>query len=340
MKENLFNYVPLKIYRYLRWRKGVEKEYRYNRDHFSKEYAGICLSAVNAERSKRPNVEVLAAYAKKDAYVLRYLENLCGDVIDEYKGKEHLTVNCPPPKDVRHRIWVFWWTGEETAPDIVKACIRSIQRNANGHEVVLLDQNNYRNYVTLPDTILKKHEEGKISHAHFSDVLRLTLLSTYGGAWIDATVFISQNIPEDVFSDAFYTLKTESPNVVYYSKSRWCGYFLAGNKDFLLFSFARDLLIAHWERADYLIDYLLMDYVFGIACKYCPEVEKTVNDLPDNNTKRGYLMNTINEPYSKESFESLTNNDTFAFKLSWRYGKPKAQTEKGELSNYGYILSL
>lgn len=96
MKENLFNYVPLKIYRYLRWRKGVEKEYRYNRDHFSKEYAGICLSAVNAERSKRPNVEVLAAYAKKDAYVLRYLENLCGDVIDEYKGKEHLTVNCPP----------------------------------------------------------------------------------------------------------------------------------------------------------------------------------------------------------------------------------------------------
>lgn len=336
MKENIINYIPLKLYRYLRWRRSVNQAFRYNRENFSEEYAKICLSAAKAERQRRPTEQILAAYAEKDAYIIRYLEKLCGDVIEAYADGKHPKINQNSPK----RIWVFWWTGEETAPDIVRACIKSIRRNANGHEVVVLDQSNYGDYVTFPAYVHEKHSSGQITHAAFADLLRVSLLSAYGGNWIDATVFLSQPIPETVFSSDFYTLKTYNPSALYFSKSRWCGYYLAGNKDFLLFSFAKDFLLAYWQRSDNIIEYLLLDYIFGIAYESFEEVRNVIDSLEDNNIRRGQLMNAINEPYSKELFDMLETQDTFASKLSWRYGNPQPRTVDGELSNYGYFLSL
>lgn len=336
MKENIFNYFPLKIYRYLRWRKGVEASYRHNLQCFSKEYAEICLSIDTAEWKKRPLNERMLLCKKKDDYIIRYLETVCSDVISKYQNQTQIQTICSSEK----KIWVFWWTGEETAPEIVKACIKSIRRNANGHEVIMLDQNNYRDYITLPETILKKHEQGIIGHAHFSDIIRLTLLAQYGGAWIDATVFISQPIPDFVFSNTFYTLKTIDPSATYYSKSRWCGYFLAGEQDFLLFSFVRDCLISFWLKSDQVIDYLLMDYLFGIAYARFEEVKSAIDDLPANNFKRGQLMKSINERYSEDLFRILATQETFASKLSWRYGNPVPLTKNGEMTNYGYLLGF
>lgn len=336
MQENPLNYIPLKMYRYLRWRQSEEKAYRFNKKYFSKEYADICFHAAKLEKKKKSAEEIHLAYHKKDQYILCYLKNICGDIIEKYR-KGDIQVS---PRGLCKKIWVFWWSGEESAPEIVKICIKSIRTNANGQEVVILDKDNYQNYVTLPDLIIQKHKRQEISHAHFSDLLRLTLLSTYGGLWIDATVFLSQPIPEYVFNSRFYTLKTVDKNALYYSKSQWVGYFLAGDADFLLYSFARDFLLAYWERSERIIDYLLMDYVFGIAYQNFDEVKCAMDQLPDNNFKRGILMNRINEPYSKELFEILATKETFASKLSWRYGNPKSVTLDGEITNFGYLLNL
>ena len=51
-------------------------------------------------------------------------------------------------------IWTMWWQGEESAPLPVKLCLASIRRNANGAEVVVLDRDTYRQYVTVPERIL------------------------------------------------------------------------------------------------------------------------------------------------------------------------------------------
>lgn len=335
IKENLVNRIPLNFYRYLRWKKAVAQEYRHNLTNFSREYADICLAAEKAKHRKRPAEEILAAYSKKDEFIIHYLEALCADVIEKYRRGAHFQ-----PQAQQKKIWVFWWSGEDSAPDIVKASIKSIRRNANGHEVVMLDRNNIQDYVTLPGTILEKHEKGVITHAHFADIVRLTLLSAWGGVWIDATVFLSQPIPEYVFSGKFYTLKSYTPDAVYFSKSRWCGYFLAGDSDFLMFHFAKDFLLTYWERAGEIIDYLLMDYVFGIAYRYFDEVKEGIDSVPNNNSLRGKLMCAMNQPYSAELFNSLATRDTFASKLSWRYGNPKPLTSDGKLSNYGYLINL
>lgn len=90
-------------------------------------------------------------------------------------------------------IWVFWWQGELAMPPVIKECYKSILRNCNGRTVVLLDQNNFKDYITLPDYILRKFYEGVISKTHFSDILRVGLLKEYGGMWIDAAIFVKTN---------------------------------------------------------------------------------------------------------------------------------------------------
>lgn len=339
MKENVINYLPLKAYRYLRWLKNEKKIYRYNEKYFTKRYADICFRAERLRYKNKLQSQILDAYAKKDAYILSYLDNLLSDIIDYYKkGKYNLEITSTEPDE--KKIWIFWWTGTDAMPEIVKACVKSIRKNANGHEIIMLDKNNYYRYVSLPEIIIDKHEKGVIGHAHFSDIIRFSLLAVYGGMWIDATVFLSQPIPLNIFSMKWYTLRSYDANAVYYSKSRWCGYFIEGDRNFLLFPFVRDCLIAYWKQKNEVIDYLMMDYIIGLACKYIDDVRESVDSLSDNNMERGRLMKEINAPYSKELFESLVNGETFASKLSWRYGKPSVRTSDGRLSNYGHLLLL
>ncbi|MGN1203332.1 MAG: capsular polysaccharide synthesis protein [Eubacterium sp.] len=338
MKENIISYIPLKLYRYLRWLNNERKIYQYNKVNFSEEYAKICFSADDAIRKKLSLSDILRANEKKDQYIMDYLMRLIGDVVDNYK--KVTSVSTGNGREDSRKIWVFWWTGEDSAPEIVKACIRSIRRNANGHDVVMLDRSNYQNYITLPKVIIDKHDKGIIGHAHFSDIIRLSLLSKYGGMWIDATVFISQPIPEAVFEEQFYTMKTYNPNSEFFSKSRWAGYFLSGDKNFPLFSFAGDCLIEHWKRTDKIIDYLLMDYVFELAYQNIDSVRKAIDRMPDNNFKRGNLMAAINAEYDESLFNELATQETFASKLSWRYGNPHPTTDEGKLTNYGYLIKL
>ena len=334
MKENIVNYIPLKIYRYLRWLRHKKSEYRTNKDNFSEEYARLCFAADKASYKGKASEIVLAAYQAKDHYILDYLNNLLYDVIEKYRNYEYIA----PVDESGRTIWALWWQGEENAPDIVKACIRSIRKNANGHKVILLSKENYLSYITLPETIVKKHAAGIISHAAYSDMIRLSLLSKYGGMWIDATVSVSQPIPEELFQMDFFTLKTYNPQYTWVSKSRWTGYYLAGKKGFPFFSFARDALFWHWQKTDYIIDYLLLDYVSELAYQNIPIVRKMIDDLPDNNIRRGKLMEVINNEYDPELFRMLETGETFASKLSWRYGNPVATTKDGRLTNYGYLI--
>ena len=55
-----------------------------------------------------------------------------------------------PETQVDEPIWLFWNTGLEQAPEIVKTCYQSIKKYA-GRQVVLLTENNVQNYINMPD---------------------------------------------------------------------------------------------------------------------------------------------------------------------------------------------
>lgn len=73
---------------------------------------------------------------------------------------------------------------------MVRACYSSLVRHFGnyGYDVKVIDEKNWREYIDLPDYIIRRRERKQIPPAHFADLLRLELLIKYGGTWIDSTV--------------------------------------------------------------------------------------------------------------------------------------------------------
>ena len=164
--------------------------------------------------------------------VINYLEKNYDSLIQKYMHQVSSS-----NKDIPNIIWVCWWQGLENAPEIVKVCFESIKKFAGERKVILITQNNYQDYVDIPDYIIEKVKKGIISITHFSDVLRVNLLSKHGGIWIDATCLLTANIFED-FIPEFYTVKLpHNDKEVCISDGKWCIFFMGSSKNNILFNF-------------------------------------------------------------------------------------------------------
>ena len=156
--------------------------------HFSIFYAFLRIVDEIGDRLYLKKISNIA-HKRKDKWILEYLKRQLHEVIVKYKNDAEIGVY-----EDSTPIWVCWWTGEETAPDLVKQCIHSIKKRAGKHPVIFIDQNSYLSYVSIPKYMLEKVEKGDMGMAHLSDYLRVSLLEKYGGLWLDSTIFCSDTI--------------------------------------------------------------------------------------------------------------------------------------------------
>ncbi len=138
----------------------------------------------------------------------------------------------PTPVE-RMRVWVMWWQGKEQMPPIVKACHESLLRHARGLEVVLITRDNVSDYVKLPEKIRRKLDEGRILLPALSDYVRASLLSNYGGIWVDSTMFFVRDIPNAAINNVFFTNHIIGYSAPEVTKGRWNGV-LGDHRDPLL----------------------------------------------------------------------------------------------------------
>ena len=255
----------------------------------------------------------------KDKIVLDYLYKHYNDFIENYTPQKIL---------VKKRfeispIWICWLQGEDKAPLLVQKCLASIRSHANGHPVVLISEKNIGDYVDIPDQILAGLDYGILSRTSFSDIIRSALLASYGGMWIDATFFITRDLPESYFKySLFSAAKQPEPRKrrnVCISKSRWTTSFI-GAKDagHLLFCFVRDFFFEFMKIHTEFIDYLLFDYIIYLAYKHFPNVKNDIAAIPNNNIDFGWLFHAMNKPFALEKAKDMFHGSTFAYKLSWK----------------------
>lgn len=64
-------------------------------------------------------------------------------------------------------VWLFWNRGLENAPDIMKACYKSVKRHVD-RNIVLLTDENLREYIHMPKCIerKKRKRDNAISNLH------------------------------------------------------------------------------------------------------------------------------------------------------------------------------
>jgi hypothetical protein len=101
-------------------------------------------------------------------------------------------------RDFNQTIWIFWKQGFDHAPYTVQKAVLSWRKHNPSWSIALLSDQNLAQYVH-PKLIREWEIYGQTGRA-FADVLRLNLLSTYGGVWADATLICMGPLDEWVWN--------------------------------------------------------------------------------------------------------------------------------------------
>lgn len=266
--------------------------------------------------------------------IIRQLEREYAYVLCKYKDyKSECVYDCNAP------VWVCWMQGYDKSPKIVKKCIDSIKKSTL-HPVYIVTEDNLDTYYVFPDYIMDKYKNGIISNAQFSDILRMTLLSEYGGLWIDATIYVPNKLPEEIFMHEFYTCKRKPMNSGYVSNYMWTSFLNGCQRNCIIQKINKELFFEYWKRKNYLIDYLLVDYFMMIVFRNSPYAKKLIDELPYNNPLVEELQNRMSLPYDENEYNKLVNDsNTSLFKLSWRMDFEK-MTKSGEATYFSNFIDL
>lgn len=233
-------------------------------------------------------------------------------------------------------IWSAWLQGLDNAPEMVNVCLESHQKHLPGYEFRVLDMENYRQWVELPEWVEEKYARGMIPAALFSDVLRVAVLKRYGGVWMDASVlctgFGNQQLQKqwtEVENSRFAVFR-------YYRKgdrypSGLSNWFIAATPDNIVLTSVYDMLTAYWRDYDCTIDYYMMHLFISCALKAFPEMERGMPKL--NSRYSFFLGDALSRTYSQEAWQELVDHVAI-HKLNYRKAD---EARKNPLSYYNFI---
>ena len=183
-------------------------------------------------------------------------------------------------------IWTMWQQGEAQMPETVKASLKTIKDFAkrNGCECYLLTNENLADFINIPADITEKYKNKELSAAHYSDIVRFSLLYQYGGIWMDATLFVSPYATLEMFEGDFFSLNHPPLDTNKMERTicdyKWSGYCLAGQKGKSYFKHIREIYIYYVRKYPLFLHYLMMDYFILSEYDSNPEFKTLVDRLP------------------------------------------------------------
>ena len=226
--------------------------------------------------------------------------------------------------DNKKIIWQYWGQGldKESLPEIVRICFASVDKYKGDFEVIRLSDDTISDYVEFPEEVLRKLREGIFTRTSFSDLLRLALLNTYGGVWLDATVLLTGELPSHYLGLDFFMFQRSNDvknqtfweNIYAYYWGWYAGFkvrvlnsIIFYNSYSKLLSDLYNILLYLWVKKEHYPDYfafqiLFDDLIKGLDNKYnCPIVSDTIPHL---------LQMKLNGHDIYESFEDILNSTT------------------------------
>jgi len=269
-------------------------------------------------------------------------------VLKEYFTNKIETEQINPKKTFNNEkiIWQFWGQGWdfEKLPDVVKISYKSVEKYKKDYEIIHLDMNNINDYLEIPAYILKKVENKKMGFAHFTDIIRLALLYNYGGVWIDATILLTDYLPQEYFEMDYFMFQRddnlenkkdwENYDDFYFSwnnemKVRVLNSIIFAKKNNEIIKILLDMLLIFWEHNDLVPNYFFFQVLYTelIENYYKKKQCKIVSD-----TLTHELIRVWFDKFSQEKLDEITKRNN-VHKLTYKIDSGKRDT-KGTFLDY------
>jgi hypothetical protein len=223
----------------------------------------------------------------------------------------------------KENIFSLWLQGEDQAPPLVTACMRSIRRNCTEQQLVVLDQKSLFDYIDMPGWIMDKYRGGKMRAAHFADVARVELLHNHGGFWLDATCFATAPIPKFIVDEEFFVYRTGHV----YTPTFIQNCFIRSRKGAWLLEAWRAMIHEYWRREPDAIDYFMHQLLFKKLVQGDLRAMERFGAMPqvDQDPTHVVWWNYGRQPFDGELFARLTADAFFqktAYHSSWATNPP------------------
>ena len=219
-----------------------------------------------------------------------------------------------PKSEQTEYIWVCWWQGEKNMPPLVKKCYHKIIEMSNGKQVILINKDNYKTYIDIPNFIIEKLDKKIITITHFSDILRFTLLKKYGGWWMDLTIYPVQLIEH---TTNIYTIKQQIEKQ-YISQAQWSSFLWYLPVNHPLANFMVECWNKYWSTNNKLIDYFLVDHLIRLFYDKIENFRIEIDNLPIESPNLYYFQtNEAYKNFDHDTWEQLKKKNKF-FKCNWR----------------------
>ena len=230
-------------------------------------------------------------------------------------------------------IWLCWLQGLENAPKIVQKFVQSVKKYAPDYEIRLLTADNLFQYVTLPNFIIEKYNNRTISFTHFSNILRTCLLCEHGGIWIDATVLLTNKIPEYITNQPLFFFQ---PSWLQNTKTIFSRWFIAAQPNHPLLKQTRELLFKYWEKHNILKDYYLFHLLFAFVVTENPNNKKIFDTIPYvQNVDAHTLQFKLDCIFTQSEWQNITQRSSI-HKLTYKLRNSGIDNPN---SYYQYIIN-
>lgn len=260
-------------------------------------------------------------FSRRDRLIIEFLNRQLIDVIGEWSDRDELG---RPFADSAHApVWMCWLQGLDRMPSFQRAIVDHSMQLLGDHAVTVVDLRNIGDYASIPGYVFDKFKSGALSFQMLSDILRHTLLRDHGGIWLDATVYVARPLPADVMKSPFYSAKgirKFAGAYRYFNILNWESYFLAGWPGANFYGFMTDALLEYWHKNDFLIQYLLENYIAAIALSTIGTIAAQYERLPVNNTLVEQLCPLMLDgaPLTRDLNRLLFEGDTYVYKIPLR----------------------
>ena len=209
------------------------------------------------------------------------------------------------------RIFTFWAQGFSDAPAIVRRCHEELRRLHPATEIVVLDAASVDEYITLPPHIdrMLAGDPTKLS-----DLLRLELLSRYGGVWLDATclprVRLLDILPQLLRPSGFFAFTIR--------RGQAASWFLASEPDHYLVAMMRESHYEYWRHYDHILDYYMFHHIFE-ALYHVDDRFRALWDATPTVSRLGATVfrQAMLSPHDPTTFQALIDG-CFVHKLTYK----------------------